>query len=142
MNNQNYYNNFEQSRRNIKFGDNKLRLSNEMRKALNAETTPYVKDYIENFSDYASVIFKTNPIEEVIKTLQMIIDKLSQNGISDKFLKNKYIEILYSGVATHKNIGKELKIANHINGLNSIEDLTSTSEKMLNDVLNKISDKS
>lgn len=141
MKNQKCYNNLEQNKRNVQFGDNKLKLSTEMRKALDAKTTPYVKDYIENFADLSSVIFKTNPREDVIKTLQMILDKLLQNDISDIFLKNKYIEILYSGISTHTGIGKELKSSSISKGLTSLEDLTSTSKKMITDIIKEVSDK-
>ena len=73
------------------------KLSQEVKHAISSKDVEAARNYFERFADMATMIFRRNTSEEVIKTLQTFVDKIAANKTTDKTLLNKYIEILYKG---------------------------------------------
>lgn len=121
-------------------GKQVAKLSQEVKHAINSKDVEAARNYFERFADMATMIFRRNTSEEVIKTLQTLVDKVAANKTTDKTLLNKYIEILYKGTCPNVGTGRYLK-AQNLKKVQNSPDLTIYSKEMLKDIIKETSKK-
>ncbi len=121
-------------------GKQVAKLSQEVKHAISSKDVEAARNYFERFADMATMIFRRNTSEEVIKTLQTFVDKIAANKTTDKTLLNKYIEILYKGTCPNVGTGRYLN-AQNLKKVQDSPDLTIYSKEMLKDIIKETSKK-
>lgn len=90
--------------------DSNLKLTNDVKNAINGENNNKLKEYLDNFEQMEIVILRMHKKDDVIQTIQTFIDAAEKEN--DESITERYINIIHKAICPNTGIGKYVNTKN------------------------------
>lgn len=122
-------------------GKNQFILSREIKTALKSNDNKAREEYFEQFANMPKVIFRNYTDNDIIKSIQLLIDTVTKNSNKDRKLIDKYIEIIHSGICPATGVGEKVNTNKLEKIITTNNNLSNYSKEILQDIFKETNKK-